>query len=108
MKQKSASVAFLAILRATCVSDMPLFWQTMPCSCPNLAHLTYKSCNLEHDRSFLWRDRGVQEPRSRLVVRVSRPTSDIFESVIACVWRGWHLGDWCCLSKHPNTRSYIY
>jgi hypothetical protein len=25
MKQKSASVAFLAILRATCVSDMPLF-----------------------------------------------------------------------------------
>jgi hypothetical protein len=29
--------------------------------------------------------RGVQEPLSRLVVGVSRPTPDIFESVIACV-----------------------
>jgi hypothetical protein len=38
-KRKSASVAFLAIPRATRVSDMASFWQTMPCSWPNLAHL---------------------------------------------------------------------
>jgi hypothetical protein len=39
-KRKSAFVAFLAIPRATRVSDMASFWQTMPCSWPNLAYLT--------------------------------------------------------------------
>jgi hypothetical protein len=39
-KQKSAFVTFLTIPRATCVSDMASFWQTMPWSGPNLAHLT--------------------------------------------------------------------
>jgi hypothetical protein len=38
--RKSASVAFLSIPRATCVFDMASFQQTMPCSWPNLAHLT--------------------------------------------------------------------
>jgi hypothetical protein len=38
--KKSASMAFLAIPRATSVSDMASFWQTIPCSWPNLAHLT--------------------------------------------------------------------
>jgi hypothetical protein len=40
MKWKSTSVVFLAIPRATCVSDMASFWQTMPWSWPNLAHFT--------------------------------------------------------------------
>jgi hypothetical protein len=39
-KRKSASVAILAIPMATHVSDMASFRQTMPCSWPNLAHLT--------------------------------------------------------------------
>jgi hypothetical protein len=39
-KQKSASVAFLSFPRATRVADMASFRQTMPCSWPNLAHLT--------------------------------------------------------------------
>jgi hypothetical protein len=39
-KRKSASVAILAIPTATHVFDMASFWQTMPCSEPNLAHLT--------------------------------------------------------------------
>jgi hypothetical protein len=39
-KRKSAYVAFLYIPRDTHVSDMASFWQTMPCSWPNLAHLT--------------------------------------------------------------------
>jgi hypothetical protein len=39
-KWKSAFVAFHAIPRATRVSDMASFWQTMPCSWLNLAHLT--------------------------------------------------------------------
>jgi hypothetical protein len=54
-KWKCASVAFLAIPRATRLSDMALFRQTMPWSWPTLAHFT-KSCNLERGRSFLWRD----------------------------------------------------
>jgi hypothetical protein len=40
MKRKSASMAFLAIPRATRVSDMALFRQTMPWSWSNLAHFT--------------------------------------------------------------------
>jgi hypothetical protein len=55
-KQESTFVAFLEIPRATRVSDMASFRQTMTCSWPNLAHLTKNSCNLERDRSFIWRD----------------------------------------------------
>jgi hypothetical protein len=39
-KWKSASMAILAIPTAMRVSDMVSFRQTMPCSEPNLAHLT--------------------------------------------------------------------
>jgi hypothetical protein len=39
-KRESTFVAFLDIPRATRVSDMALFRQTMTCSWPNLAHLT--------------------------------------------------------------------
>jgi hypothetical protein len=39
-KQKLASVAFLAIPRATRMSYMASFWQTMLWSCPILAHFT--------------------------------------------------------------------
>jgi hypothetical protein len=38
---KIATVAFLAIPRTTCVSDMASFRQTMPWSEPNLGHLTF-------------------------------------------------------------------
>jgi hypothetical protein len=42
IKQKSASLAFLAIPRAMRVSDMASFRQTMPLSRPNLAYFDLK------------------------------------------------------------------
>jgi hypothetical protein len=55
-KRKSAALAFLATPRATRVSDMALFRQTMPWSRPNLAHSDLEVMQPWTCRSFLWRD----------------------------------------------------